>query len=212
MHIYLQTIIVLSSTVFWFYIDTVSLFTNKRIINSGLIHGIIACISANLGYFYQPAMIYDCIFNEEFHDIYLLTLLISTGYGFYDLYIGIKSNKIDNIIHGLFFVGFSLYLHIEQNILLPYPFLIIETSSIFLNLRPLQYKIIDILFVITFFIYRFCVFPLIIGIYLLNQNNPNIVFGYVSSISLTILNIYWFYLIVNKAIKTYTVQPKLHQQ
>jgi hypothetical protein len=211
MYIYLQTIIVLVSTVFWFYIDTVSLFTNKRIINSGLIHGIIACISANLGYIFQPAMIYDCIFKEEFHDVYLLTLLISTGYGFYDLYIGINSKKLDYFIHGLFFVSFSLYLHIEQNILLPYPFLIIETSSIFLNLRPLQYKIIDVLFVITFFIYRFCVFPLIIGIYLLNPNNPNIVFAYISSISLTILNMYWFYLIIKKTIKTYKVQPKLHE-
>ena len=212
MHIYLQTIIVLVSTVFWFYIDTVSLFTNKRIINSALIHGIIASIYTNLGYFYQPTMIYDCIFKQEFHDIYLFILLISTGYGFYDLYIGINSKKLDNIIHGLFFVGFSLYLHFQQNILLSYPFIIIETSSIFLNLRPLQYKIIDILFVTTFFIYRFCVFPLIIGIYLLNPNNSNIVFGLISSISLTILNIYWFYLIVKKTIKTYTVQPKLHEQ
>ena len=49
--------------------------------------------------------------------------------------------------------------------------------------------------------------------YLIRQvYNKNIVFGYISSISLTILNIYWFYLIVKKTIKPYTVQPKLHEQ
>ena len=214
MHIYLQTIIVLASTVFWCYIDTVSLFANKRIINSALIHGIIAGIGVNLGYIYQPTIIYHYIVKEELHDIYILVPLISTGYSFYDLYIGIKSQNAANIIHGLLFVLGSMYafITINDNILLSYTFLLTETSSIFLNLRPLQYKIIDELFIITFFIYRLILAPTVSIIYLLNPNNPNIAFGYTVSISLTILNIYWFYLILKKTIKTYNVQPKLHEQ
>jgi len=212
MHIYLQTIIVLASTVFWFYIDTVSLFTNKRIINSGLIHGIIASIGTNLGYICQPTIVYHYIVKEELYDIYILVPLISCGYSFYDLYIGIRDKNTANIIHGVLFVVTFVYAFVNNNVLATYTFLLTETSSIFLNLRPLQYKIIDVLFVITFFIYRLILAPTVSIIYLLTPNNPDIVFGLISSISLTILNIYWFYLIVKKTIKTYTVQPKLHEQ
>lgn len=212
MHIYLQTIIVLASTVFWFYIDTVSLFTNKRIINSGLIHGIIIGTGVSLGYIYQPTIVYNYIVKEELYDIYILLPLISSGYSFYDLYIGIRDKNTANIIHGVLFVACVVFVFVNDNVLLSYTFLLTEASSIFLNLRPLQYKIIDVLFVITFFIYRLILAPAVSIIYLLTPNNKNIVFGYISSISLTILNIYWFYLIVKKTIKTYTVQPKLHEQ
>lgn len=212
MHIYLQTIIILASTVFWFYIDTVSLFTNKKIINSALIHGTIIGIGVSFGYIYQPTIVYNYIVKEELYDIYILLPLISIGYSFYDLYIGIKGKNVANIIHGLLFVVGVVYAFVNDNVLLSYTFLLTETSSIFLNLRPLQYKIIDILFVITFFIYRLILAPAVSIIYLLTPNNKNIVFGYISSISLTILNIYWFYLIVKKTIKPYTVQPKLHEQ
>ena len=145
MHIYLQTIIILASTVFWFYIDTVSLFTNKKIINSALIHGTIIGIGVSFGYIYQPTIVYNYIVKEELYDIYILLPLISIGYSFYDLYIGIKGKNVANIIHGLLFVVGVVYAFVNDNVLLSYTFLLTETSSIFLNLRPLQYKIIDIL-------------------------------------------------------------------
>jgi hypothetical protein len=200
----MQTIIqygiMLLSLCFWFYIDSVKL-VEKNLSNSSLIHGIICGIGINAGYLYNPSIIYNYTIASELYDMYIIVPLISFGYGFYDLYIGIKSNKFENILHGILFIICNMYVYINNNILLSYTFLITETSSIFLNLRVYRKQWIDLLFALTFFIYRIICSPALAVIYLSDTTNTDLVFGYISSISISILNLYWFSLIVKKILK-----------
>jgi len=199
MHSFIQYSIILSSLCFWFYIDNKKIF-EKNIINSALIHGIICGIGINAGYLYTPSIAYNYIIAPELYDLYIIVPLISGGYGFYDLYIGIKSKKVENILHGLIFVMCNIYAYYNDNILLSYSFLITETTSIFLNIRVYRKYWIDFLFALSFFIFRIICTPILAIIYLSDANNKDLIFGYVSSISLTSLNIYWFYYIVKKAL------------
>ena len=202
MHTYIEYGIILSSLCFWFYIDTVKIFkTEKKIINSGLIHGIICGIGVNIGYLYSPSIVYNYVVEPELYNMYILVPLISFGYGFYDLYIGIKSWKTDALIHGILFTICNLYVYFNDNILLSYTFLVTESSSIFLNLRVFRKQWIDISFVLSFFIYRIIFTPFISYIYLSDSTNKNLLFGFISSTCLTILNVYWFYYIVKKALR-----------
>jgi hypothetical protein len=200
MHTFIQYNIILVSLSFWFYIDNKKIF-EKNIINSSLIHGIICGIGINAGYLYNPSIIYNYTIVPELYDIYIIVPLISFGYSFYDLYVGIKSKKIENILHGIIFIMCNMYVYINNNILLSYTFLITETSSIFLNLRVYRNQYIDVLFALSFFIYRIICSPALAVIYLSDPNNTDLVFGYVSFISLTSLNLYWFRLILKKIFK-----------
>lgn len=197
-----QSIIILS-TLFWFYIDTVKIFKNDKIINSALIHSIFAASYTNLACMMYPQLIYDYHSVEpELPSWTTVSLLITHGYGYRDLYFGIKSRKLDDLAHGIIFlVGYS-YARSTSMTLLLLGF-ITETSSIFLNLRPLQNIVLDGLFVITFFVYRFIVLSLFIYYYL---TNPDSLYKHAVLMSwtpLTILNIYWFNLISKKAIRVY---------
>jgi hypothetical protein len=200
MHTFIQYSIIFLSLCFWFYIDSVKL-VEKNLINSALIHGIICAAGIHIGYFFNPSIIYNYILVPELHDVYLIVPLISFGYSFYDLYIGIKSQKVDNLVHGILFVFCNSYLFMNNNIILTYTFLITETSSIFLNLRVYRKQWIDLLFVLTFFIYRILVAPIFLIIYLNEENNRNKIFSLIGAICLTILNLFWFRLIVNKIFK-----------
>ena len=200
----IQSTIILLSFGFWIYIDKEKKNEKekeKKIINSSLMHSIICGIGVHIGYLYRPSIIYHYVVEPELYNVYTIFPLISFGYGFYDLYVGIKSKKTDALIHGVLFTICNMYVYFNDNILLSYTFLVTETSSIFLNLRVFRKKWIDILFVLSFFIYRIIFAPLVSYIYLRDSTNKSLTFGYISSISLTILNLYWFYYIVKKALK-----------
>ena len=200
MHTLVQYSIMFLSLCFWFYIDSVKL-VEKKLTNSSLIHGIICGIGINAGYLYNPLIMYNYTIVPELYDIYIIVPLISFGYGFYDLYVGIKSKKTENILHGIIFIFCNMYVYINNNILLSYTFLITETSSIFLNLRVYRKQWIDVLFALTFFIYRIICSPALAIIYLSDTSNTDLVFGYISFISITMLNLFWFRLIVKKIFK-----------
>jgi hypothetical protein len=200
MHTYIEYGIILSSLLFWFYIDSVKIF-EPNIINSALIHSIICGVGINVGYMYNPTIIYNYIVSPELYDIFTIVPLISIGYSFYDLFIGIKSCKIDNILHGIVFLLGISYTYFNNVLLISYIFLLTETSSIFLNLRPYRKEWIDLLFVLSFLIYRIIVSPLLAGIYLSDENNQ-VTFGFIATVSLTSLNIYWFSLIIKKLLKS----------
>ena len=141
MHSFIQSTIMLLSFGFWIYIDKEKEKENekeKKIVNSALIHGIICGIGVNIGYLYSPSIIYHYVVKPELYNVYTIVPLISFGYGFYDLYIGIKSRKKDALIHGILFTICNMYVYFNDNILLSYTFLLTETSSIFLNLRVFQ--------------------------------------------------------------------------
>ena len=172
LHVVSELSIVLSSLLFFIYIDTKKLFKNDRIINSALIHSIISGVGTNIGLLMYPNMIYD--YNgtvQNMPEIFLVVPLISFGYSFYDVYIGIKSKQIDNIIHGLFFCAGCIGTYANGVILSGYLVMTVETSSIFLNLRPLKKIWIDISFIVTFFVFRLIIMPYLIVMYMLNQEN-----------------------------------------
>ena len=205
MHTFIQYGIILSSLCFWFYIDSKKIYNGdkeKKIINSALIHSIICGIGYNIGIICNPTIVYDYYsITNNISDIYILVPLISFGYSFYDLYIGIKSRKFENIMHGVLFLSYFFYFYYKNLFGLLHIILITETSSIFLNLRPFGYKIIDILFIVSFFVFRLILSPITIYLYLIHPDNiekPVVFFGMVS---LTSLNLYWFYYIVKKALR-----------
>ena len=200
MHTYIEVGLILSSLCFWFYIDSVKI-VEQKIINSGLIHGIICGVGINVGYIYNPTIIYNYVVTPDLYDILTVVPLISIGYSFYDLYIGIKTCKIDDILHGIGFVLCNMYVYFNNIVLLSYIFLLTETSSIFLNLRPFRKQWIDLSFGLSFFIYRIICLPLFTGIYLSDKNNPHAIFLFSMMFCLISLNVYWFSLIVKKLLQ-----------
>ena len=203
MHTFIQYSIILSSLCFWFYIDSNKIFkTDKKIINSALIHALISGIGYNMGIICNPTIVFDYYsIANNIPDSYILVPFISFGYSFYDLYIGIKSRKFENIIHGFLFLSYFGYLYYKNLFGLLHIIMITETSSIFLNLRPLGYKIIDILFIVSFFVFRLILSPITIYLYLIHPDNVEKPVVFWGMVSLTSLNIYWFYYIVKKALK-----------
>lgn len=202
MHTIIEIGLIISSLIFWFYIDTKKLFNNERIINSGLIHSIIGGIGYNIGVISFPLIMYDYpVIKDSIPDSYLIVPLISFGYGFYDLYIGIKSRKFENILHGVLFLTSFGWAYKSNILCVMHISMIIETSSIFLNLRPFNQKWIDITFFITFFVYRIILFPILFLNYVINPNNIARTIVLCEGIVLTLLNVYWFQLIVKKALR-----------
>lgn len=196
---YSELTIILSSALFWVYIDTVKLFSNERVINSALIHAFVSGIGNSIGLVMYPIIVYDYSQIADNIPPFISTIaLISFGYSFYDLYIGIKSKKMDNMLHGFIFVstyvGASYYNVISMTSI----HMITETSSIFLNIRPYKKKWIDIAFAFTFFIYRIIISPVFLTMYIVNPNNNGRAFALFEALLVVPLNVYWFSLIVKK--------------
>jgi hypothetical protein len=169
---YSELTIILSSALFWVYIDTVKLFSNERVINSALIHACISGIGNSIGLVMYPIIVYDYYQIADNIPPFISTIaLISFGYSFYDLYIGIKSKKMDNMLHGFIFVSTYIGASYYKVISMTSVNMITETSSIFLNLRPYKKKWIDIAFVVTFFVYRLILAPTFLTMYIVNPNN-----------------------------------------
>ena len=202
MHLIIEFGIIISSLAFWFYIDNKKLFNNERIINSGLIHSLIGGIGYNVGLFCCPLIIYDYpSVKNSIHDSYLILPFISFGYSFYDLYIGIKSQKLENVLHGFIMLSSFIWLYLNGLTVILHASMVTEISSIFLNLRPFKQKWIDITFVITFFVYRIVLYPILFLNYVTNPDNTLRMFVFTESMLLTFLNAYWFYLIVRKLLR-----------
>jgi len=198
---YYDLTIILSSALFWVYIDSVKLFSNERVINSAFIHACISGIGNSVTLAMYPIIVFDYSQIENNIPPFISTIaFISFGYSFYDLYIGIQSKKMDNILHGFIFVSSFLWGYYYNVIAITAIPMIIETSSIFLNLRPYKQRWIDISFAVMFFIYRIILSPICLSIYVMNINNPSRMFVLFEALLLVPLNIYWFSLIVKKLV------------
>ena len=117
-----------------------------------------------------PQLIYDYPSIKDNIPPWLITaLFITYGYGFRDMYFGIKHRKMDEIAHATIFLMSFFSAHYYNEIpTLTVPF-ILESSSLFLNLLPLNNQIIDISFFITFAFYRFVVLPTFAYYYCTNK-------------------------------------------
>lgn len=191
--------IVLSSVLFWFYIDSVKLVSNERIINSALIHACISGIGNSVSIAMYPIIVYDYSQIKDNVPPFISTIaLISFGYSFYDLYIGVKTKKMDNILHGFIFVSSFMWGYCYNVIAITSISMITETSSIFLNLRPYKKKWIDIAFALTFFIYRIILSPTFLIMYIMNPTSSSKIFVLSETLLFIPLNAYWFFLIAKK--------------
>lgn len=199
MNSFIDKAIIFSSFLFWVIVDNVTIFKNERIINSALIHSIVSGVGANVCCSLYPAILYD---YPSAHSTmpYAVSVapLIFTGYSVYDLYIGIKSKKLENVLHGLVFVGGCNSAYNKGVISMLNIFALMETSSIFLNLRPFKKTWIDAMFAFTFFSYRLIASPIFTIMYLSNQENCGRDHVLLGGIILTSLNVYWFYYIAKK--------------
>ena len=191
--------IVLSSVLFWVYIDSVKLFSNERVINSALIHAFVSGIGNSVGLVMYPIIVYDYSQIADNVPPFISTIaLISFGYSFYDLYIGIQSKKMDNILHGFIFVSTYIGASYYGVTSMTAVNMITETSSIFLNIRPYKKRWIDISFAVTFLIYRILLSPIFLIMYIVNTNNNGRAFAVFETLLVVPLNVYWFSLIVKK--------------
>jgi len=200
MHAFIEYSIILSSLCFWIYIDRVKIF-EKKIINSALMHATISGLGHGILIIYEPRIVFDSRnFTNNLLDAYKILPMVSFGYSFYDLYIGIKSKKLENILHGLLFLVGFIYYYSKNHPQMSYYTMITEVSSIFLNLRPYRKKWIDVAFAASFFWFRLIIYPSIAYIYLTDPNNVEKYSFCFTSLSLILLNVYWFYYIVKKAL------------
>jgi len=207
----LNASIILISMFCCFYFDNENLF-NLKINSVSLFHAIIVGVGTNLLCLYNPSVfLYNPNTIFEYNDwfIYNIFPLISLGYSFYDLYIGIRSSQLEYILHGAFLILITTsFYYIDALSLLNIP-LLGEMSTIFLNLRPVRNDIIDCLFVITFTLYRMIFQPIVLFLYIYNSPCINIVGSVCTSeILITVffllfgaLNIYWFYYICKKVMR-----------
>jgi hypothetical protein len=200
----MSVITIILSALCWVYIDTIKIFKNDQITNSSLIHSFCAAIYSNYACIAYPQIIYDySLVKSSIHPWLITALFISYGYGFRDMYFGIKNRKMDEISHAtiyLFSCSGAYYANNMPMLIVPFT---LESSSFFLNLLPLKNTKIDISFFITFAFYRFVILPTFAYHYCTNNENVGISIMFIGAITMTSLNIYWFYLICRKAIRRY---------
>ena len=124
----------------------------------------------------------------------IYTIIISIGYSIHDIFYGIYEKRYDFLIHGILFVFASLYMYINSGI---YPYLIlIELSTLFLNFLYTKNRYIRILFIFTFFICRILYAPYLV--YQLFVYYDISMFIKILLCMGSVLNFYWFYLIIKK--------------
>ena len=85
--------------------------------------------------------------------------MITLAYGVFDILHGVKDGW-EHFFHGIFLTATCLYLYAVGELHYLTFALLMETSSIFLNLRPLKAFWIDMAFALLFFIYRWIICPL----------------------------------------------------
>jgi len=147
--------------------------------------------------------------QEEVHPALSYFPIFSCAFGLYDLYNGIYiQKKIDFILHGILFSATGFIFMYNENFHWFYPALLMETSSIFLNLTVFPYDAIKYAFMVTFIFYRNIVFPYISIIFIKNKyviifehehyNDKIVLF---SILCINFLNFFWGYKIVKKAIR-----------
>lgn len=141
--------------------------------------------------------IYNCKSNEV-NELYIYPSKFIASYVLFDIYYSLNPYKKDLLLHGVIIL-FSLilveYCKIQHYVCQA---LLLQTSTLFLTFMK-KSDICGLLFVITFFIYRIIIFPLLTFKYMnnnfqmiistnLNQNH----FIILLVLTLNILNFYWF--------------------
>jgi len=89
----------------------------------------------------------------------LLLPMVCSGYAVFDIIVGLRSNRIDYFLHGvglLALMGTVCAYNQSQQIVYG---LLMEWSTIFLNLRALKKNWIDVVFVVLFVLMRLIVIP-----------------------------------------------------
>ena len=192
----IKIIIVLTSFFSCFYFDNKN-WLNKKIDLVPFVHSFIQTVITNSILIYNPTLYLN--YKEQTEIVYILPLLVGFGYSLYELYNSIKDKKFEYIIHGLiiFLIGCVGFLTTENiSPFCNYAFMT-ETSTFFLNLRPLKIAMIDFGFIGTFIFYRLVLFPWITYYYIDNLYAKMLGIGFFT------LNLYWFVLIAKKSYKTY---------
>ena len=186
-------IIMILSTAFCFYFDNHN-WLNKNIDFVPFIHNVVVGIGSTCVIIYNFNIIRDYETTTGFW--YIIFPLLSSGYSFYDLYYGIVLGNVSVIIHGLVMTIMSFMVFYPTPLYAPLTNFgyVTELSSIILNLRTLRKLWRDIMFAVMFFITRILYLPYI------TLFSPSIEFKMLG-LTLTVLNVYWFVLIVKKMLK-----------
>lgn len=186
-------IIMILSTAFCFYFDNHN-WLNKNIDFVPFIHNVVVGLGSTCVVIYNFNIINDYETTTGFW--YIIFPLLSSGYSFYDLYTGLVLGKTPLIIHGIITMIISVVSFYPTPLYAPLSNFgyVTELSSIFLNLRPLRKTSIDIMFAVMFFITRILFLPYV------SYFSPSIELK-ILSFALTVLNVYWFVLIVKKMLK-----------
>ena len=136
--------------------------------------------------------------SNEVNELYIYPSKFIVSYVLFDIYYSLNPFRKDFLLHGaviLFSIILVEYYEIEHYICQA---LLLQTSTLFLTFMK-KSDICALLFVITFFIYRIIIFPLLTFKYMnnnfqmitstnLNQNH----FIILLVLTLNILNFYWF--------------------
>jgi hypothetical protein len=129
----------------------------------GLVHSVIASATTVLVFVddYSNNRGFPQFCPESNPPSFLATALpmISVGYAFFDVIVGLRSNRLDYFLHGVILFGimgvscmYGMSHHLAYS-------LTMELSTVFLNLRVLKRNWIDIVFVVTFVLTRIFLVP-----------------------------------------------------
>lgn len=179
-------------------------YTYQDFCPPSFIHALLSSANSHYCLINYPNYLTDTIILNKPVPIETLILpMITMSFSYYDVYISCIYKRSDYFIHGIaIFVGTHYAYH--ANILpLINLYSCLETSSIFLNLRPYsKHPIIDYLFAITFGIYRFIVFPSILYYYFSQATyNNTYLISFIIAGTFSSLNIKWGRIIMKKIVK-----------
>lgn len=116
------------------------------------------------------------------------------GYSIYEITKAIYYKEIDFFIHGLSIFIMSTHLNYINSLHFLFPIYITETSNLFLSVRK-KHILCDILFVVTFIIYKLIIVPYFLFYSIIDVRNPLRYHILIYALPFTILNMYWSFII-----------------
>ena len=186
----------------------------KNIPTVNILHHIITTVSAHYFWYKHPDVLFRFYqYNQEdIPSAFLYVPLVTCTFAFYEIYRNaFLKQSFDFMLHGIMMASVSVLFLNYENFHWAYPGLLMETSSIFLNLMNLNNEIYKYLFGITFICYRNLLFPYL-SLVFYNENFLKIVsyspyYPFEKGIGILLiivnsLNFYWGHKIVKKYFKT----------
>ena len=201
-----QGLMFLGTGSLWIYLHSFKKkdYTYQDFCPPSFVHAVLSSATSHYCLINYPNYLTDTLILNKPAPIETLILpMISISFSYYDIYISCIYKRTDYLIHGIALFGGIHYAYYTNILPLSNLYSCLETSGIFLNLRPYcKHDAIDYLFVITFIVYRFIFYPTILYYYFSQAPYDS---GYIIKLIISgtffSLNTMWGKVILKKLVK-----------